>query len=239
MIDNFRILAVIPARLGSKGLKQKNIKKLNGIPLITYSINSLKRSKFVDKIFVSTESKKIKKIVESCGLTIDFLRPKKLALDRSKTFDVIKHVIIEMKKLGHLFDYVALIEPTSPIRKRKDIDNAISLLHENRNKFDSVVSVGEISELPNLLKKIKKKDNKIASAFPKLKQISRRQDSEDYFFPYGVIYLSKTKTLLKEKTFYCKNTLAMKIDKFQCYEIDHKSDLISVEAILKAYSRYL
>jgi CMP-N,N'-diacetyllegionaminic acid synthase len=239
MIDNFRILAVIPARLGSKGLKQKNIKKLNGIPLIAYSIKSLKRSKFVDKIFVSTESVKIKKIVEGYGLSVDFFRPKKLALDHSRTFDVIKHVIIEMEKLGHLFDYIALIEPTSPIRKRKDIDNAIKLLHKNRNRFDSLVSVGEISELPNLLKKIVKKDNRVVRAFPNLKQISRRQDSENYFFPYGVIYLSKTKTLLKEKTFYCKNTLAMKIDKFQCYEIDHKNDLISVEAILKAYNRYL
>jgi len=238
MINNYRVLAIIPARLNSKGLKQKNIKKLNGAPLISYSIKSAKKSKFVDKIFVSTESSKIKKISEKYGVSVDFLRPKKLSLDHSKTFNVVKHAISEMKKKGLQFEYVALIEPTSPLRKKNDIDKAITLLHKNRNKFDSLISVGEISQLPNLLKKIII-NNKIISAFPELKKISRRQDCEDYFFPYGVIYLAKIKSFLHEKTFYCKNSLAMKIDRFQCYEIDDINDLICVEALLKKYKKYL
>lgn len=238
MINNYRVLAIIPARLNSKGLKKKNIKKLNGFPLISYSIKSAKKSKFVDKIFVSTESKIIKKIAEKYGADVDFLRPKKLSLDHSKTFDVIKHVITVMKKKGLQFEYVALIEPTSPLRKKNDIDKAITLLHKNRNNFDSLISVGEISQLPNLLKKIII-NNKIVSAFPKLKKISRRQDSQDYFFPYGVVYLAKIKNLLHERTFYCKNSLGMKIDRFQCYEIDDIDDLICVEALLKKYKKNL
>ena len=238
MIDNFRILAIIPARLDSKGLKQKNIKKLNGIPLINYSIRSAKKSKFVDRIFVSTESKKIQNIAMKSGIGVEFLRPKKLALDNSKTFNVVKHVISTLKKKGQTFEYVALLEPTSPLRRKDDIDRAIMLLHKNRNNFDALISIGEISEFPNLLKKITKK-NKIVRAFPRLKEISRRQDSSNYYFPYGVIYLSKVKSLLKEKTFYCKNTLSMKIDKFQCIEIDDKINFLSVAAILKKYNKYL
>jgi CMP-N,N'-diacetyllegionaminic acid synthase len=238
MIDNFRVLAIIPARLASKGLKQKNIKKLNGIPLINYSIESAKQSKFVDKIFISTESKKIQKIVMKSGIIVEFLRPKKLALDNSTTFNVVKHVINTMKKKGQTYEYVALLEPTSPLRKKDDIDRAIMLLHKNRNNFDALISIGEITEFPNLLKKITKK-NKIIRAFPRLKEIPRRQDAENYYFPYGVIYLSKVKSLLKEKTFYCKNTLSMKIDKFQCIEIDDEINFLSVGAVLKKYNKYL
>jgi CMP-N-acetylneuraminic acid synthetase len=172
------------------------------------------------------------------GISVEFLRPKKLASDNSKTFNVVKHVISNLKKKGQTFEYVALLEPTSPLRKKDDIDRAIMLLHKNRNNFDALISIGEISEFPNLLKKITKK-NKIARAFPRLKEISRRQDSNNYYFPYGIIYLAKVKSLLKEKTFYCKNTLSMKIDKFQCLEIDDKIDFLCVSAILKKYKKYL
>ena len=102
MIDNKKILAVIPARLGSKGLKKKNIKLINNQPLINYSIRSCLKSKLIDKIFVSTESNLIKKISEKQKINIDFLRPKNLSQDSSKTFDVIKHVIIEnIKEIHH------------------------------------------------------------------------------------------------------------------------------------------
>lgn len=238
MIDNKRILAVIPARLGSKGLKKKNIKLINNQPLIHYSINSCLKSKLIDKIFVSTESNLIKKISEKKKIKIDFLRPKKLSLDDSKTFDVVKHVLFELKRDNHVFDYVALIEPTSPIRKKNDIDNAIKILHRNDKKFDALISLGEVSETPNILKKLNSKF-KISSAFPKLKRIHRRQDAEKYFFPYGVIYIAKVKSFLKEKTFYCKKSMGMLIDKFQCYEIDNLNDFICVEAILKRFKSKL
>ena len=238
MIDNKKILAVIPARLGSKGLKKKNIKLINNQPLINYSIRSCLKSKLIDKIFVSTESNLIKKISEKQKINIDFLRPKNLSLESSKTFDVIKHVIMELKKKNNSFDYVALIEPTSPIRKKKDIDNGIKILHKNRKNFDALISLGEVSETPNFLKKLNNK-LKISPAFSKLKKIHRRQDAEKYYFPYGVIYIAKVKNFLKEKTFYCKNSIGMLIDKFQCYEIDNMNDFICVEAILKKFKTKL
>lgn len=238
MIGDKKILAVIPARLGSKGLKKKNIKIINNIPLINYSINSLKKSKLVDKIFVSTESNEIRKIVKKNNIKIDFLRPKKLSLDNSKTFDVVKHVIFELKKNKQNFDYVALIEPTSPIRKKNDIDRAIRMLYENSKKFDAIISVGKVPQTPNILKKIKK-NLKIFPAFPKLKKIHRRQDAEEYYFPYGVIYIAKIKNFLKEKTFYCKKSMGMIIDQFQCYEIDNINDFICTEVILRKYKKLL
>ncbi len=238
MIADKRILAVVPARLGSKGLKRKNIKLLNNIPLINYSLNSLKNSKLVDKIFVSTESKKIQNIVEKKNIKIDFLRPKNLSLDNSKTFDVVKHVILELRKNDQNFDYVALIEPTSPLRKKNDIDRAIKIFYKNRKKFDAIISLGEVSETPNILKKIDK-NLKIFSAFRGLKKIHRRQDAEKYFFPYGVIYMAKINNFLKEKTFYCKRSMGMILEQFQCYEIDDINDFICIEALLKKYKKKL
>lgn len=238
MIDNKKILAVIPARLGSKGLKKKNIKLINNQPLINYSIKSCLKSKLIDKIFVSTESSLIKKISEKQKINIDFLRPKNLSLNNSKTSDVVKHVILKLKKDNQFFDYVALIEPTSPIRKKNDIDNGIKILHKNSKNFDALISLGEVSEIPNILKKLNN-HFKISPAFPKLKKIYRRQDAEKYYFPYGVIYIAKVKNFLKEKTFYCKNSIGMLIDKFQCYEIDNMNDFICVEAILKKFKAKL
>ena len=238
MIKGKKVLAVIPARFGSKGLKKKNIKLINNIPLINYSINSLKKSKLVDKIFVSTESNKIKNVVESQNIKIDFLRPNYLARDNTNISDVIKHVIIELKKNKMNFDYVALIEATSPIRKKNDIDRAIRLLDKNSKNIDAVISIGEVTQTPNILKKIKK-GNKIINAFPSLKKIYRRQDAEKYYFPYGIIYIAKIKNFLKEKTFYCERSLGMLIEKFQCLEIDDINDFICTELILKKYKKLL
>jgi len=238
MINGKKILAVIPARLGSKGLKKKNIKLINNKPLINYSISSSKKSKLLDKIFVSTESEEIKQIAEKQNIKVDFLRPRYLAKDQSKTFDVVKHTILQLEKKNFFFDYVALIEPTSPIRKKNDIDRAIKLLNKNSSNFDAVISLGEVKETPNILNKIKSK-NKIVKAFSSLKKIHRRQDAEKYYFPYGVIYIAKIKSFLKEETFYCERSMGMLIDRFQCYEIDDINDFICTELILKKYKKLL
>ena len=129
MIKKKKILGIIPARIGSKGLKFKKIKILNSKPLIYWPFKTLKKCKFIDKIIVNTDSKKIKKIANNLGADVPFLRPKNLANDNSKISDVIILTIKYFKK-NLFYDYIILLEPTSPLTNYKDIDKAIQTLEK-------------------------------------------------------------------------------------------------------------
>ena len=142
MINNNKILAVITARAGSKRLPDKNILDLAGKPLIAWTIEPAKQSKFIDKIIVSTDSIKIKNISEKYGVEVPFIRPKELASDSASSISVLKHAILFYK---NKFDYIVLLQPTSPLRKTLDIDNAIKMLGE---KTEAIVSVCETEHSP-------------------------------------------------------------------------------------------
>jgi len=225
-----KIIAIIPARSGSKGLPGKNIKILAGKPLIVWTIEQAKKSNLIDKLIVNTDSKKIAKIAQRYGAGDPFLRPKELARDKSSIYDVIFHALDWFKKNGSEFDIVVLLEPTSPLRKEKDIDDAIKLFLKNYKQADSLVSVGEIHlENPSITLKIDRKRLK-----PYMEtDFSRRQELTKAYFPYGVIYLSKVEMLKKYRKFYQKRTMPYLIERWQNYEIDDIYDFICVETILK------
>lgn len=233
MYKNKEILALIPARGGSKGLPGKNIKLLLGKPLIAWTIEQALDSKYLDKVIVSTDDQKIAAISKKYGAEVPFLRPKELARDDSPTIDTILYVLNYFGQKKIFFDYLALLEPTSPLRKREDIDNGIKKLIDNEKIANSLVSVGEIAlESPFISKKVDK--NGYVKPFYEKKKMAatRRQDLPKAYFPYGVIYLSKIDALKKYKTFYQKKTLPLFIKRKQNYEIDDMYDLICVEAIL-------
>ena len=133
-----KVLAIIPAREGSKRLPGKNIKLLCGKPLIHYSIESAQKSKLVDKIILTTDSKKIAKI---SGLNIPFLRPKRLSNDESLSIEFVIHALKALKKLGYIPDIIVLLQPTQPCRPDNIIDDSIKLLI--KSKANSVISVDE------------------------------------------------------------------------------------------------
>lgn len=229
-MKKYRIIAIIPARGGSKGLPGKNIKSLAGKPLISWTIEQAKKSKHIDKLIVNTDDKDIARIARKYGADVPFLRPKELAQDKSSVYDVIFHTLGWFKERGSEFDIVILLEPTSPLRKEGDIDSAIKLFLRNYNKADSLVSVGEIHlENPSITLKM---DKKFIKNYMKT-DFSRRQDLPRAYFPYGVIYLSKTRALEKYKKFYQNRTLPYLIERWQNYEIDDIYDFLCVEAILK------
>ena len=125
MKNKKRVIAIIPARSGSKGLKNKNILILKGKPLIYYPIKAAKKSNLVDDVVVSTDSKKYKKIAEKYGAKCPFLRPKKISSDNSSSFDVVDHVIRFFKNRNIFYDYLVLLEPTSPKTTYIDLNNAL------------------------------------------------------------------------------------------------------------------
>ncbi|RKJ30419.1 acylneuraminate cytidylyltransferase family protein, partial [Butyricicoccus sp. 1XD8-22] len=117
MIQSNRVLAIIPARGGSKGIPKKNIIEVDGKPLIQYTIEAAQQSKYIDKVFVSTDEMEIAQVAINCGISVPFLRPIELASDESKTIETVIHTINELKKQNEYFNYVVLLQPTQPLRQ--------------------------------------------------------------------------------------------------------------------------
>lgn len=232
MIRDKRVLALIPARAGSKGLPGKNIKPLYGKPLISWSIDTALNSKYVDEVIVSTDSKEIAKLAELAGASVPFIRPETLATDTSTSVDVAIHALVELhSKRGQDFDYLILLEPTSPLRDSADIESMLEKLDANSNEYDGIISLGEVREHPAYMKRIEGK--KFSNLLKDFSSTSRRQDNEPIYFPFGLAYIVKCKTLNNEKTFYPQNCTYFVISPEQCYEIDTIQDFLFIETLIK------
>lgn len=224
-------LAIIPARGGSKGLPDKNIRILCGKPLIGWTIEQAKESKYIDEIFISTDSQKIADIAEDFGIRVPELRPSEIATDIAPSSAFVLHTINLYRRIGVEFDYVLLLEPTSPLRKRGDIDHAISLLSED-NTCIGVVSLGEVHmEHPLIVKKII--DDKPHPYVLPAETIIQRQMLDKAYFPYGVVYLVNRAYFEKEQKFYSELSLPYYIERWQNYEVDDIYDFLCVESILE------
>jgi CMP-N-acetylneuraminic acid synthetase len=231
MIKNKKILAIIPARGGSKGLPNKNIKELLGKPLLVYTIDQAKESKYIDEIFLSTDSSYIAQVSENYGLHVPILRPNYLASDTSSSVDVVLHVIDYYENKGIIFDFVILLEPTSPLRKKNDIDSAILKVIDSQYA-DGIISIGEVHmEHPMIVKRINSKGY-IESYVLSNSLINRRQELDKAYFPYGILYMIKTSTLKLNKTFYTQNIIPYFIERWQNFEIDDIYDFIIIESLL-------
>ena len=236
MINKKKVLGIIPARIGSKGLKLKNLRKLNSKPLIYWPIKTLKKSKYIDKIILNTDSEIIRKIGIKMGAESPFIRPKYLASDNSKIANVIIHTLKYFEKKNEFYDYVLLLEPTSPLTSWIDVNHAIKTLKKNSKKVDAIVSVAEnIAGHPKFCVKLKK-DNMIKNLKKKFYD-GPRQKLDKVFFYSGNLYLSKVSTFIKEKTFYHNKTKAIISSKAKSFEIDDELDFFLIEKIMKFYSK--
>jgi len=226
-----KIIGIIPARGGSKGLKNKNILKINQKPLIAWSILEAIKSKVLSKVIVSTDSLKISKIAKKYGAEVPFVRPKKYSNDQSKSSDLIIHALNFFKKKKINFDYIMLLEPTSPLRDSKDIIRCVKLI--KKNKIDTLVSVSKIkSQHPRFVYKFISR-HKIKPYISKKNLSARRQDIENLYFLDGTIYCSNVETFFKKKTFYHKNTSAFVVPNWKAIEVDNLLDLKLSEFIMK------
>jgi CMP-N,N'-diacetyllegionaminic acid synthase len=232
MYNGKTFLAIIPARGGSKGLPRKNILPLLGKPLIVWTIEQAKKSKYLDRIIVSTEDEEIMKVSKSFSAEV-LQRPKDLAQDNTPTSDVIIHVIETLEKEGYKYDFIVLLEPTSPLRKDDDIDNAIKIIVDTNSI--SLVSVTNSDKI-DLNFVFLLEDNKLKSIFYgsefNILPINR-QDFTKIYYPEGTIYISETFNYIKRKTFYHNETRAFIVEKWQAYEIDDIYDFVCIESILK------
>lgn len=232
MIGGEKVLALIPARGGSKGLPGKNIRPMCGKPMIAWSIEKAKLSKYLDMVLVTTDCQEIASIAKQYGARVPFLRPNELATDRSSTYDAIRHALDFLRvEERQTFDYVVLLEPTSPLREDDDIDRMLEQLSAMSAEFDSIISIGEVEEHPAIVRRVRGKN--LEPFCPELQQTTRRQDNESAYFPYGVAYIAKTNVLLVENTFYTRRCTYFKIKRYQNYEIDDIYGFLCAESVMK------
>lgn len=216
MYMNKSFLAIIPARSGSKGITDKNIKKLNNKPLIAYTIDACKKSKIFDNIIVSTDSKKYAQIAESYGVSVPFLRPTELSTDVASTNDVIFYILNEMKKGGNLYDYTVLLQPTSPLRDENHILESVDkLISNDANSIISICEVDHSSDINIVLDS----NMRLDFLFDDSKKI-RRQDLKKEYRINGAIYICKTNYFLKYNSFYGEKSYAYIMDKMSSVDID-------------------
>ena len=227
MYKNKTFLAIIPARGESKRLPKKNILSLNNKPLIAWSIEAGLKSKYIDKVIVTSDNDEIISIAQKFGSNT-IKRPIELANDTSTTFEAIKHT---MDNIDNKYDYVILLQPTSPLRDEQHIDQAIELLkHKNA---DAIISVCEMDHSP-LWSNTLPKDENMSNFLNKEILNKRSQDLELYYRVNGAIYICETNKLLEEKSLFIKENLyAYKMDRKSSIDIDEEIDFKIAESILK------
>ncbi len=232
MYNSKKILAIIPARSGSKGLKDKNIKKLSGKPMIYYTIESAKKSGIFDDIIVSTDSQLYADLAMQYGASVPFLRPEYLSTDTATTNEVIEYTINKLEELNKQYDYLMILQPTSPLRQVEDIIKATGLLFEKN--ANSIISVCEMEHSPlyaNTLGNSLSMDNFLDENIK-----SRRQELPKYYRLNGAIYLSKVDYFIKYRNLYKEKSYAYIMCKERSIDIDDEIDFIMAEALMKSKS---
>lgn len=236
MYKGKKILGIVPARGGSKGLPGKNIRPLLGKPLIGWSIEQAKASALIDEIYVSTDSQEIADVCEQFGIKVPELRPAELAIDTASSSAFIVYTIKLMESRDKHFDYIALIEPTSPLRDVEDIDNAIKELVDKGE--ECIVGVCE-SEASNPAFLIKKNADGTIVPYEGGFKTKRRQELQTVYFFEGSIYVSTVDAYLRTNAFYHEHTLPYIVPKWKSFEIDDIIDFNIIETIMKMKQKNL
>ena len=235
MINGKRVLAIIPARGGSKGLPGKNIKELCGKPLIAWSIEQAKVCNNIDRVVVSTDDENIAKVAKQYGAEAPFMRPAELANDKASTVDVIFPTIDWFKKhQDYRPEYILLLQPTSPLRTVEDIEGAIQTLKDKDAR--AVVSVCETNHHPWWSSTLPENGN--MKDFLRLYNLNkRRQDLPVFYRLNGAIYLADTGYLYEYNGFLGPDTFAYEMPKERSVDIDSAIDFKLAEFLLEEKNR--
>jgi CMP-N,N'-diacetyllegionaminic acid synthase len=225
MIDSRTILAVIPARGGSKTLPRKNIIPVMGKPLLAWTVEAARRSRYIDRLVLSSDDDEIIGVAHSLGLEVPFRRPSELAADTTSTNDVLFHLLSKIAG----YDYLVVLQVTSPLRTAEDIDGCIgecvykeagacvtvSLAEKNPYYFRTIDSKGRLKPL-------------IGNDY----HIGRRQDLPDVYMINGAVFASQTAFFLEKRTFFTPETVSYVMPQGRSIDIDSEKDLAVMEYLL-------
>ena len=231
MIDGKTVLAVIPARGGSKGIKGKNMVEVCGRPLLAWTIEQAKASNYVDRVILSSEDEEIIKTAREYDCEVPFIRPIELATDTSPTIDCIHHA---MDNLGKKYDYLVLLQVTSPLRTPQDIDNCISICHVQG--VPSCISFTEADSSPYWMYEMLN-SSRLVPIIKTKDRPSRRQDAPKCYVKNGAVYVAKWGWLRKSDTFETDEIYPYIMPKERSLDIDSPFDIVILDAMMKKNRR--
>jgi len=230
MSANLTILAIIPARGGSKGISGKNIRPLCGRPLIAWTIEAARQSNSLSQIIVSTDDSEIAHIAQAWGAEVPFLRPAELARDDTPGFATVLHTIEWIETtFQYQPDLIILLQPTSPLRTAQDIQAAIRLHYEKG--ADSVVSICPVHQHPFWMKQLDE-EGRMRDFIAQIQPVSNRQDLSSVYALNGAIYLARRDVLKQRKTWYTERTYGYVMPAERSLDIDTLWDWRLVEILL-------
>ena len=226
---NMKTIAIIPARCGSKGIKDKNIKDLCGKPLIAYSIEAAKKSECFDEVMVSTDSELYAEIARNYGASVPFLRSERTASDTASSWDMVEEVLLKYEKKGKTFNAFCLLQPTSPLRTVSDIKEAVALFKE-RASF-AVVSVCEAEHSPLWCGHLPDDNEFVGFLTPE--NMKQRQSGRRFYRLNGAIYIVNIERFRKDKFLYQKGSYAYIMDQTRSVDIDTEVDFMLAELLMQ------
>lgn len=230
MINGKRVLAIIPARKGSKGLPLKNVRPLAGKPLLAWPIAAARASAHVDRVIISTDDQGFADLAVEYGAEAPFLRPAELASDTAPSIAFILHALDTLAEAGETYDYLVLLEPTSPLTEGADVDAALNQLVSA--DADAIVGVSRL-EATHPAFAVRKADSGVITPYAAdtFGDMPRRQDIEPLFVLDGSLYISTIEALRRERGFCHARSLGYETVRHKAHEVDDLVDFICIEAI--------
>jgi CMP-N,N'-diacetyllegionaminic acid synthase len=233
MIDKHRVLALIPARAGSKGLPGKNVRVLGGKPLLSWPIEAARGSRYIDRVVVSTDSADYADIARRHGADVPFLRPAEFASDTAPSISFMLHAIDQLTLAGDQYELLVLLEPTSPLTESPDIDSALESLLASREHADAIVGITSlVSSHPAFAVKLGATGIIRPYGQQDFDQLPRRQDTQPVYALDGSLYISTIPALRGNCGFCHSRTMGHVMPRYKSFEVDDYLDFICIEAIL-------
>ena len=230
-----RVLGIIPARGGSKGVHRKNIRPLYGKPLLAYTAEAAQAATKLTRTILSTDDEEIADIGRSLGIDVPFMRPVELAEDATATFPVILHAVTKLESFGEHYDAICLLQPTNPLRRAEDIDNCIEMMETTG--ADSVISILPVPHVYNpkwVYWRLPDGEMKLSSG--DTEPVTRRQDLPAAFHREGCVYVTKRSVLTVYGNLYGRNVRGYEINEANSINIDTQDDWNRAEAMIKSRS---
>lgn len=237
MISGSRVIAIVPARSGSKGLPDKNVRPLIGHPLLAWPVYAARSSRYIDRVVVSTDSRSYADTARSYGAEVPFLRPAELATDTAPSSAAILHMLNTLERSGDRYDWFVLLEPTSPLTEGADIDRALELLLAHEDIADAVVGVSElVSVHPAFAVRLGADGLAAPYAGEDFTKLPRRQEVEPLFALDGSLYISKVDAYRRVSSFCHGRTLGFPMPRHKSHEVDDLVDFVCIEAIASHFA---
>jgi len=234
-VESNSILAVIPARGGSKGLPRKNVLPLAGKPLIAWSIELALMADAISRVVVTTDDAEIAQVARDYGAEVPFIRPPELASDQASGTDVLIHALRESERIyNEEYKWVLLLQPTSPLRSLEDIQDAIHLSLDDQ--VDAVIGIKEVSEFPQWMKR-QNQNGDIVDYLDGVAKVANRQELDVPYIVNGAIYLIRASMLKESGDFYSGVTKGFRMPKDRSVDIDDELDFMMAELLLEKGKR--